>query len=382
MPKVLFYCQHILGIGHLIRSIEIIKGLIPEFQVCLINGGQVIEDFPFPQEIEVVNIPAIKTDSEFEELKPVDEDLTLEELEIIRKELILNVCSSFQPDILIIELFPFGRRRFSFEIIPLIEKAKSLGSKIVSSVRDIVVTKQDQSRHEQKVCQLINRYFDLLLIHGDPNFIPLDISFSALDQLTCPVYYTGYVVQPIPSVAPRRLLEQPLILVSVGGGRFGHELLESILKTAPLLAPQIPHRFQVFTGPFCPDSMYEKLVGLALDQDNIAVNRYTPNLIHYMLQADLSISMSGYNTTMNILTTGVKAMMMAFDGNGDLEQITRITKLADLGRIKIISSDDLDPQKMAGKILNYLQETPKKLDLNLNGTENTARYIDKLFRSK
>jgi predicted glycosyltransferase len=379
MPKVLFYCQHILGIGHLIRSVEIIKGLIPNFKVCLINGGEVIENFPFPEEIEVVNIPGIKTDSEFEELKPVDEDLTLEKLEIIRREIIVNVCNSFQPDILIIELFPFGRRRFSFELIPLIEQAKSSGAKIVSSLRDIVITKQDKNRHEEKICRLINKYFDLLLIHGDSNFIPLDISFSAINQLNCPVYYTGYVVQPVPEEIPEQLPKLPLILVTVGGGRFGHDLLECILKTAPMLASQVPHHVQVFTGPFCPDTVYEKLTKLAFPQNNISVNRYTPNLIHYMQQADLSISMSGYNTTMNILTTGVKAMMMAFDGNGDQEQITRITKLADLGRIKIISPSDLDPKQMGSKIVNYLQETPQTLDLNLNGTKNTAYYIQLLM---
>ena len=45
MQKVMFYCQHILGMGHLIRSIEIVKGLIPDFKICFINGGKVIKEF-------------------------------------------------------------------------------------------------------------------------------------------------------------------------------------------------------------------------------------------------------------------------------------------------------------------------------------------------
>lgn len=379
MAKVLFYCQHILGMGHLVRSVEIIKGLIPDFQVCLINGGEIIPDFPFPEGLEIVNIPAIKTDNEFKELQPVDEHLTLAELEIVRRESLVNLCHNFEPDIVIVELFPFGRRRFSFELIPFLETAKSLGAKIVCSLRDIVVTKQDKTRHEEKVSKLINKYFDLLLIHGDPDFIPLDLSFSALYQLNCPVRYTGYVTQPISQQIPEKLSKQPLIVVSIGGGRFGHELLESIIKTAPILATQIPHHFYVFTGPFCP--IYEELVELASCQNNLSVNRYTPSLTDYMQQADLSISMSGYNTTMNILATGVKAMMMAFLGNGDLEQITRIEKLAELGRIRIIDTDDLHPLKMSANIVDYLQETPKDLTLNLNGTENTAKYLQILIDS-
>jgi predicted glycosyltransferase len=380
MKKVMFYCQHILGMGHLIRSVEIVRGLIPDFQICFINGGQVIKEFEFPSEIEVVNIPAVKTDSEFTELTPVDDSLTMSELETIRTKMLLDVCDRFQPDILIIELFPFGRRRFSFELIPLMEKAKAMGTKIVSSVRDIVVTKQDQQRHEEKVCRLINKYFDMLLIHGDPNFVKLNLSFSRIDDLNCPVHYTGYVVQPVPKL--QKIDNKPLILVSVGGGRFGHDLLECIAHTAPILKTKIPHHLQVFTGPFCPDTVLQKLQAITKEQDNITVNCYTSNLLNYMQQADLSIGMSGYNTTMNILSTGIKAMMMAFQGNNDKEQETRLKKLDSLGRVKMIQPKDLQPEKFAEQIISYLQQEKTEFSLDLNGVDNTAKYIKQLTKQK
>ncbi|MEN9518282.1 MAG: hypothetical protein RLZZ381_870 [Cyanobacteriota bacterium] len=377
MKKVMFYCQHILGMGHLIRSVEIVRGLIPDFQICFINGGQVIPEFEFPPEIEVVNIPAVKTDSEFQELAPVDNNLTMSAVETIRTNMLLSVCDRFQPDILIIELFPFGRRRFSFELIPLMEKAKTMGTKIVSSVRDIVVTKQDQQRHEEKVCRLINKYFDMLLIHGDPNFIKLDLSFSRIDDLNCPVHYTGYVVQPVPK--PQPINKHPLILVSVGGGRFGHDLLECVANTAPILKDKIPHHIQVFTGAFSPDEVLAKLQQITKNLDNITVEHYTPNLLNYMQQADLSIGMGGYNTTMNILSTGVKAMMMAFQGNDDKEQETRLKKLDNLGRVKMIQPQDLQPEHFAKNIVDYLAQNPSQLTLNLNGVENTSNYLQQLM---
>ena len=380
MKKVMFYCQHILGMGHLIRSVEIVRGLIPDFQICFVNGGQVIEEFEFPREIEVINIPAIKTDSEFTELTPVDDSLTMSELETIRTKILLETCDRFQPDILIIELFPFGRRRFSFELIPLMEKAKAMGAKIVSSVRDIVVTKQNQQRHEEKVCRLINKYFDMLLIHGDPNFVKLNLSFSRVNDLTCPVHYTGYVVQPLPQ--PQLIANKPIILVSVGGGRFGHDLLECVAHTAPILKDKIPHYLQVFTGAFSPDEVLVKLQQITKNLDNITIERYTPNFLNYMQQADLSIGMSGYNTTMNILSTGVKAMMMAFQGNNDKEQETRLKKLDSLGRVKMIQPEDLHPEKFAEQIISYLQQDKTELSLNLDGVNNTAKYIKQLTKQK
>ena len=381
MQKVMFYCQHILGMGHLIRSVEIVKGLIRDLQICFINGGQVIPEFEFPTEIEVINIPAVKTDREFNELRPVDDSLTMEEVEEKRTNILLNTCDRFQPDILIIELFPFGRPRFSFELIPLLEKAKSRGTKIVSSVRDIVVTKQNQQRHEEKVCRLINKYFDLLLIHGDPNFIKLDLSFSRINDLGCPVHYTGYVVQPVPKTR-QIILNKPTILVSVGGGRFGHDLLECVALAASILKDKIPHHIQVFTGAFSPDRVLCKLQDLTKDLDNITCDRYTTNLLDYMQQADLSIGMGGYNTTMNILSTGIKAMMMAFQGNNDKEQETRLQKLDSLGRVKMIQPEDLQPEKFARKIISYLQQDQTELFLNLNGVCNTARCIKQLTKQE
>ncbi len=226
--KLLFYCQHILGIGHLIRSMEIVRGLLADFEICFVNGGRVVEGFPIPAEVRVVNLPAIATDTEFQELRVIDPSQDLEAVFEQRKAILLNLVDEVQPDLLVIELFPFGRQRFSTELIPCIEQARARGAKVVCSLRDIVVTKQDQARHEEKICRLMNQYFDLLLIHGDPAFQPLELSFSRVQDLHCPVAYTGYVVQEsaaadaqTPLVTP----DHPLILTSGGGGRFGHELL-------------------------------------------------------------------------------------------------------------------------------------------------------------
>ncbi|MEO1183070.1 MAG: glycosyl transferase, partial [Cyanobacteria bacterium J06636_28] len=73
MKTLLFYCQHILGIGHLIRSMAIARGLTQDFKVYFVNGGEVIQDFPIPKGIDVINLPAIKTDPNFQELQVPDD---------------------------------------------------------------------------------------------------------------------------------------------------------------------------------------------------------------------------------------------------------------------------------------------------------------------
>ncbi|MGG6269332.1 glycosyltransferase family protein [Leptolyngbya sp. AN03gr2] len=385
MKRLMFYCQHILGMGHLVRSMEIVRGLLPEFQICFINGGEIVPGFEIPDAVEVINLPAIKTDSEFQELQVVDSTYTLEDVKEMRQAELLQVFDRFQPDVFMIELFPFGRRRFSFELIPLLERAKTRGTKVVCSLRDIVVTKSDRARHEEKVCKLMNQYFDLLLVHGDPQFQPLEETFSRVADLNCEVQFTGYVAQPQPEVdveLPELNPRRPLILVSVGGGRFGHELLDCVIESAPILQHQIPHQIQVFTGPFMPEWKLLELQTKAATCSNVRVDRYTPHLLSYMRRADLSISMSGYNTTMNVLTTGVRALLLPFIGNDDQEQRIRSEKLAHLGVVEVIRPGDLEPNCFAKKVVFQLQQRPTQLQFDCSGVEKTAMQLKQFLQQQ
>jgi predicted glycosyltransferase len=381
MKRLLFYCQHILGIGHLIRSMEIVKGLIPDFHVCFINGGEAIAEFPIPPGVEMVQLPPLKTDNEFSELQLPEGFDHLDDVFATRTQQMLSVVQRFQPDVLMVELFPFGRRRFSPELVPVIETARAQGAKVVSSLRDIVVTKQDQARHEAKVCKLMNRYFDLLLVHGDAQFMPLERSFSRGADLRCPVQYTGYVVQDEPSrlepsTPPKTYPNSaPLIVASVGGGRFGHHLLHTVAAASVHLADRIPHHIQIFTGPFSPDDMYEPLRQWATTQPNLSVTRYTPDLLAYLRQADLSINMGGYNTTLNVLKTGVRSLLLPFTGNGDQEQTIRAERLEELGVVSVIRPEDLFPQRMAERIISYLNIEPTPIRFDLDGVSRTAQIL-------
>ncbi|MEM7716501.1 MAG: glycosyltransferase, partial [Cyanobacteria bacterium P01_A01_bin.68] len=121
---------------------------------------------------------------------------------------------------------------------------------------------------------------------------------------------------------------------------------------------------------------------LTESKQNINVSRYTRNLISYMQKADLSISMSGYNTTLNVMTTGVRAMIIPFKGNNDQEQRIRAGKLDSLGVVKMLDESDLHPEIFSQKLIDYLAIEPKKLEFDFNGVENTAALIKNLVSSQ
>lgn len=388
MKRIAFYCQHVLGVGHLVRSTEIIRALCPHFSLLLISGGKAVEGFRFPTQIEVVNLPALETDPDFSHLQVCNGSASIQEVREARKTMLRSLLDQFAPDAFIIELFPFGRKRFAFELIPALEQIhqKRDRTRVVCSLRDILVRKRDQSEYEERVCKIVNRYFDLVLVHGDPRFQKLDETFSRAGDLSCPVRYTGYVVQR-PSDQEQggsstRVPDTPFILVTIGSGRYrnGHKLLRAAIKTAQLLFQKLPHQWVIFTGHFIPDEEFLLLRELAQQQPNVTLDRYTPGLLPYMNRADLSISMGGYNTIMNILSSGTRAIVFPYTANDDQEQYLRAEKLQKLGIVDVIHPDALEPGKLAQVVDAALRKNRARLECDINGAEQTARILKRLLR--
>ena len=384
--KVLMYCQHVLGIGHLVRSTEIARALSRNADVTFVSGGESVDGFVFPPGVKLVQLPAIQTDEEFGALENCGSSHTLEELQNLRRKRLLGLFDEIRPDALVIELFPFGRKRFAFELVPLLERARTrnLGPRnsetlVASSLRDILVEKSDQAKHEERVCRIVNAYFDLILVHGDPAFQKLDETFHRVGDLHCDVRYTGFVQQEEPASATEEdsSVAGPTIVASIGSGRYrqGQLMLENVIGAAALLQEQIPHRFRVFAGPFVPPDVYEVLKRLAGEARNVELDKYSPNFIGCLKRADLSISMGGYNTIMNLLATGVRSLVYPYTANNDQEQHIRARKLESLGVVELLHPEMLPPELLAPKISATLAKAPVRLALDMDGAANTARIL-------
>lgn len=389
--KLLFYCQHVLGMGHFIRSAALARALARRFDVHFINGGEIIPGFELPPSIELIQLPAIRTDESFRELIAVDDGKTIGEIREIRRRMLIEAFERVRPDILAIEMFPFGRRKFAFELIPLLDCARSNAgrTKVVCSVRDILVAKRDPESFEAEVCRTVNRYFDLVLVHADPNLQRLDETFHSINAFTVPVQYTGFITPDTVSDTVSDTVnessespgEEKLILVSLGGGRVGAELIDCAIDASGLLA--VPHRLLIFTGPYFPASGFERVQRRAAGNPRITIRKYTTRFAEHLAAADLSVSMAGYNTCLNIIAAGVRAIVYPFSDTGESEQLLRAEKLRRLGLVDVIRPGELDPEHLAGMITKLLELPRPEANaaaLNLGGVEKTVELIAELAR--
>jgi predicted glycosyltransferase len=314
------------------------------------------------------------------------EQFTLEGEELLnvqneRKEKLIQAYEEFSPDVLIIELFPFGRKKFSFELIPLLESVKTKSPKTltVCSLRDILVEKKDRDSYESRVLKGLNEYFDLLLIHSDERIAKLEESFSMSSQIRIPVYYTGFVARKsFRSRIPGMPHARRKIVVSTGGGKVGYELIEAAILA--MFGIDNSHLImEIYTGLFMDESKKQNLEAMARLDGRIQLKPFAPNFIEVLSQSDISISMAGYNTVMDLISTGTYGILYPFKQNR--EQRLRAERLAKFGNFVVI--DEARPEVLRREIqraLDYTSTVSSKkaffADLNLNGAQKTKEILE------
>ena len=379
--KIIQYCQHVLGIGHLVRTIEILKELT-EHEVVLVNGGIPLE-YPLVGGIKEFRLPVLMMDPDFKGLLSPEPGVSIEEIKTQRRRMLFELFASVKPDVFLVELFPFGRRQFAFEILPVLEEIQHgtfSNPLVVCSLRDILVERGKKTdAYEKEVLERLNRYFDVLMVHADPDLLRLDDTFDRAAQIHIPLVYTGYVAQR-PIAGARETLRQRLgvrpderlIIASAGGGRVGSDLLHAVLTAFEQMPPKPVVHLIVFAGPHMLEGEFKRLAGQSVA--NVRIERFTTDFLSYLSAADLSVSMAGYNTCMNIVAARIPALVRPFDVNR--EQRMRAQRLADLGALTILTDRDLDPSRLAALMTRtMLGPSPQPLPLNIDGAAKTAKWI-------
>ncbi len=381
MKKILVYCQHVLGIGHLARMAAVLKEMENCAKVTLVLGGPKTA-LAFPEYVDIVQLPALHMDAEFSGLQPVDDNCSLEVIKEQRKAQLLELVDSLQPDVLLIELFPFGRCGFRFELDPLLHHVRTHHKtcRVICSVRDILVEREreNQLKFERRVVERLNGFFDLLLVHADPDVILLDKTFSRGADIQIPVRYTGYIAEKSERESCARLRQtlriesdEKLVVVSAGSGSVGIRLLESALAAHAILSRERKVRLQLFSGPYLPADRFAILKEMA--SPGAVVARFTDHFADWLTLADLSVSMGGYNTTMNVMAAGCPALIFPFLQNQ--EQGMRAQRLAGMVPLQVLAAKDLSADHLAGQMEIMMQKQSYEATFSLDGAGETARLL-------
>jgi predicted glycosyltransferase len=377
--RVLIHVQHLLGIGHLQRAAAI-AGALQEMgaRVTLATGGAAVpqvESALAERGVAVVRLAAARSaDALFSQLvdensAPID-DAWRER----RRDAVLRLFAETQPDVLLTEMFPFGRRPFRFELLPLLEAARARSRRplVACSVRDILVTKDKPGRAEE-MAATARKFYDLVLVHSDPKLVPFEATFPRAAEIQDLLRYTGYVTEARadPSEHARDGGE---ILISAGGGAVGLPLLQAALE-ARALSAQRQRPWRLITGGNLPEEDFAALQARAGAENGIVVERFRADFKALLARCRVSVSQGGYNTVLEILASRTPAVIVPFAEGAESEQTDRARLLAAKDLLRLLPASDLSPTRLAAEIDQAAELQMPRIAIDLDGAGRSAALL-------
>jgi predicted glycosyltransferase len=371
-PALLWYCQHSVGLGHLIRSSVVCAALADRFRVVMLCGGALPAEFRPPAGVQVLALPPLGVGPEGGFVSH-DPRYSLEQAWELRLERILAAYRAVRPAAVVVELFPFGRAKFARELVPLLEAARAGGALTACSLRDILVSaRADQQRHDDRAAALAEAHLDAVLVHSDPGFARLEETFTPGTPLRVPVHYTGFVVREGDGSGPRG----KHVVVSAGGGLVG----EPLLRAAAEAQPESGVPLRLIGGPLLPDAAWERLRAVA--GPGVELRRAVPDLGAELRSARASVSQGGYNTALEVLRAGVPGLLVPYATAEEDEQRRRAERLARLGAVRVLAPERLGRSTLAAELRRLLAFRPRPAGIDLGGARRTGELLAVLLEAR
>ena len=350
--RVLIVVTHLLGAGHLTRAAALARGFAQAgHDTTLVSGGNA----PQPKDLDgiaFVQLPPVRTaGTDFSTL--LDEDgAQVDNFRLAeRRILLLDTLRDVHPDVVITELFPFGRRVLADEFMTLVTDARRVKPRplILCSIRDILASPSKPQRIEEAHARLIDNY-DGILVHGDPAIVPLEATWPVDERIRPLIHYTGYVDENPEPVPPGN---REGILVSGGSSVASLPLY----RAAVAAAHELPeHPWRILVGRGVAEADFQEIAAHA--PANALVERARPDFRALLARAELSVSQAGYNTVVDLLRSGVMSVLVPFEAGHETEQRLRAERLNALGLAEIVSEMDLSPQTLAEAVRRSLSRPP------------------------
>ena len=376
--RVLIYVQHLLGVGHLQRAIHLSTALLQQgFQVDLVSGGKP-GNFPAAQTLRVHQLaPLYSPDGSFSRLLDANGNNIDDHWREQRKQQLLEIFDACAPQVLITETFPFGRRMLQFELLPLLQASRDSSDckLVIASIRDILQPRSKPGRN-QETCDLIDTWYDHVLVHGDENIARLQDSFALSERIEEKLFYSGYICAQEGRCAPAGEGVDE-VLVSAGGSATGLQILQTALRAKPLSSLNHRH-WRLLVSQAIPATDFNQLKATA--GDGVTVERNRADFSDLIKRAQLSISQAGYNTMTDLLNSDTAAVVIPYAEADEKEQSLRAHALQSRGRVIALDQSELAAASLAEAINAALAQRPE-LAVNLDGAANSATMISQWLKN-
>ncbi|MEE8187893.1 MAG: glycosyltransferase [Kiloniellales bacterium] len=359
--RVLIYSHDTFGLGHLRRCREIAHSLVGadrDLSVLILSGSPIIGSFNFRSRVDFVRIPGVikLRNGEYTSLSlHIDTEHTL----AIRASIIEHTAKIFDPHIFLVDKEPLGLRG---EVRDTLALMKARGTACVLGLRDVMddpVLLKSEWRRRNLVPWLVE-FYDHIWVYGlreiyDP-LAGLEMPETVRRRMT----YTGYLPRHVPEAAPLFVPEKisdPFILVTVGGGGDGEEIMDWVLS-AYETDKELPYPALLVLGPFMGSQHQAEFLQRANRLANVEAITFDAHMESLMARAMGVVCMGGYNTFCEVLSFDKPALVIPRTAPRK-EQLIRATRAEELGLTRMLAGDGRRaPQTMAEALRALPHQAP------------------------
>ncbi len=378
--KVMLVVTHLLGTGHLSRALTLGRAFVGAgHEVMVVSGGM-----PAPQldstGLTLFGLPPLRSDgTNFTRLLGEDGEEADETYRDARTVALVQAVRSFQPDVMITELFPFGRRVLAGEFEAAVTAARALPHSpvILSSIRDILAPPSKPSKAE-RADEIIDAFYDGVLVHADERITPLSVSWPVSERLAGYLHYTGFVAPVAPQPHPDGIGEGE-VLVSAGGGSVGQPIFRAAIEAARKMPNR---RWRLLVGGRDAEARISELSQLA-EGAPVVIEPVRPDFRQMLPHAAASVSMCGYNTAMDLLQSGTPAVMVPFDDGNEVEQSLRGQSLSALSTMEVLPSKDLDATRLSEALERVISDVPRSTQgFGFDGAQRSVEIVQSFWDAR
>lgn len=388
-PRMMMYSQDGLGLGHMRRTTSIANQIVrarSDAAILTMADSRLGQFFESSANHDYLKLPSIVKAGPGD-WRAVSLPLSFEAVSGMRRELIRSAVVSYQPHVLLVDHMPHGAMG---ELLPTLEALRATGAntKIVLGLRDILDSPEIVRRRweVEGAYEAIERYYDCVLAYGKREVFDLAEQYGFSASVRDRIHYTGYVCTPQTARYTARVrakylssgdTQTKLIVAMAGGGADAYPMMRALVDALPAISARQKVYLAIVAGPFMPPEQRRDLEtrtrGLPA-RVSMSVN----DTLSYIEAADLTIAMAGYNTTMEILRSGKRAIQIPRRGPS-AEQRMRTRLFAERGWVEMIDPDDLNTETLVSTVCGALERGPRMNAENRPDVDGVANAADALL---
>ncbi|PSC04624.1 glycosyl transferase family 28 [Alsobacter soli] len=372
--SALFVVTHLLGVGHLARTAAIARAMARRgHRVTLASGGEAAPTVDMDGLHLVQLEPVHCENADFSRLLDAHGRPVAPELLARRQAALLDAFDAARPDVVVIELFPFGRRQLAGEFLALLEACRERRPRpaVACSIRDVLNPPSKRGRAAEAL-ERLGAWYDLVLVHGDPEAAPLQLSWPVEPDLARRLVYTGYVGSDGAEAGAAAAEDDGGVIVSGGGGAAGLPLLRAAAEAART-DPQ-RRSWRILAGHGVPEADFAALRGQG--GERVLVERARRDFPVLLARASVSVSQAGYNTVMDLAAARARAVVVPFEQGAEKEQRLRAEGFARTGLLDVLPEAELSPQSLLAAVDRAAQRTRPVWSVRGNGAECSCAALE------